>query len=97
MLHHARLRVVSCLVLCTLKLTKTQSYFRSLNINLRFPQLGCVRVSKIAWYPLECVTVLPGSKFMGKLSPDQVAKVLECAWGIALLTCVGGITVDATL
>ena len=50
-----------------------------MNINLRFPQLGCVRVTKTAWYPLECVTVLPGTKYTSKLSPDQVAKVLECA------------------
>ena len=44
-------------------LSDAQSYFRSLNINLRFPQLGCVRVSKVAWYPLECVTVLPVRRY----------------------------------
>lgn len=38
---------------------------------------GCVRVTKTAWYPLEMVAVQPGNQWLGKLNPDQVAKVLE--------------------
>lgn len=47
------------------------------NVTLKYPNLGCVQVTKVAWYPLELLNVLPGSKFAGKLSPDQVADILK--------------------
>ena len=52
-------------------------YFRSLNVALRFPNLGCVRVTKTAWYPIETVTVLPGNKYAAKLDAEQIAKMLD--------------------
>lgn len=46
-------------------------------IKLQYPQLPCVQLTKIAWYPLECVSILPGTQFLGKLNPDQVTEMLK--------------------
>lgn len=47
------------------------------NYQIRFPWLPCVQLTKIAWYPLECVEILPGTQFLGKLEPDQVAEMIK--------------------
>lgn len=55
------------------------SYFKQVHsVTLRGPNFPCVKVTSKAWYPLECCTVAPGSRFTKKLDPDQVAEALKC-------------------
>lgn len=55
-----------------------QNYFRQThNVNLRYPDLPCLRLSAKAWYPLELCEVPKGQKYAGKLSPEQLATAIK--------------------
>jgi eukaryotic translation initiation factor 2C len=55
-----------------------QAFFKSHhNITLRHPDWPCVKVSKVALWPIELCDVKPGQKYIGRLDPVQTAEVLK--------------------
>ena len=62
---------------------RRQAYFKSnYGITLQHPDWPCIKVSKVALWPIELVDVVSGQKYIKKLDPDQTAESL-------LLTTVG--------
>lgn len=58
--------------------TNVAAWFKATyNVVLRRPDWPCVRVSKVALWPIELCDVHPGQKFIRKLDPDQTAASLE--------------------
>ncbi|KAK4057062.1 hypothetical protein OIO90_001962 [Microbotryomycetes sp. JL221] len=55
-----------------------ESYFKSnYGITLRNPNWPCVRVSKVALWPIELCEIESGQKYIKKLDPDQTANALK--------------------
>ncbi|SCZ89482.1 BZ3500_MvSof-1268-A1-R1_Chr1-1g01209 [Microbotryum saponariae] len=60
------------------KTTSVAEYFKAhYGIRLQHPEWPCVKVSNVALYPIELVSVLAGQKYSRKLDPNQTAESLK--------------------
>lgn len=58
--------------------TNVAAYFKAhYNVQLQHPDWPCVRVSKVALYPIELCEVTAGNKYSKKLDPQQTAEALK--------------------
>lgn len=62
---------------CEGRTTNVAEYFREhRETTLAHPDWPCVRVSRVALWPIEVVEILPGNKYTRKLDPEQTAASL---------------------